>query len=335
MSLHFYKELPALNMSIAEVFSNSSFCNIPNDWYIIIADIMDSTEAVRLGRHNDVNLAAAGSLVAALNIARTMDVEIPFFFGGDGGTVLIPSELLQPVMIGLMLHNLNSKKNFGLEFHIGSLSVREVIESGHSLQIAKLQSGNNLNKAIIIGDGLRFAEKMIKQSAKEKSNESVVGELNLEGLECRWDKIKPPLQTNEIVCYLIEATEPAAQLEIYRDVLLKIDEIYGSIEKRNPLSLNRLKLLLSFQKIKKEMMVKYGKWKANYFTSAYLRTLVGRLFFRFNKTSKELKELQYEYKSMKSEVMFRSKQSELAKAVAPLGLKELVQPPVILKDSAR
>ena len=52
-----------------------------------------------------------------------------------------------------------------------------------------------------------------------------------------------------------------------------------------------------------------------------------------NKTSKELKELQYEYKSMKSEVMFRSKQSELAKAVEPLGLKELAAPPVILKDS--
>ena len=52
-----------------------------------------------------------------------------------------------------------------------------------------------------------------------------------------------------------------------------------------------------------------------------------------NKTSKDLKELQYEYKSMKSEVMFRSKQSELAKAVEPLGLKELVQPPMMLKDS--
>ncbi len=52
-----------------------------------------------------------------------------------------------------------------------------------------------------------------------------------------------------------------------------------------------------------------------------------------NKTSKELKELQYEYKSLKSEVMFRSKQSELAKAVEPLGLKELVQPPLVLKDS--
>jgi cell division protein FtsL len=52
-----------------------------------------------------------------------------------------------------------------------------------------------------------------------------------------------------------------------------------------------------------------------------------------NKVSKQLKELQYEYKTLKSEVMFRSKQSELAKAVAPFGLKELITPPIILKDS--
>lgn len=52
-----------------------------------------------------------------------------------------------------------------------------------------------------------------------------------------------------------------------------------------------------------------------------------------NKTSRELKERQYEYKSLKSEVMFRSKQSEMAKAVEPLGLKELVTVPVQLKDS--
>ncbi len=52
-----------------------------------------------------------------------------------------------------------------------------------------------------------------------------------------------------------------------------------------------------------------------------------------NRTNKELKELQYEYKSAKSEVMFRSKQSELAKAAEPMGLKELSEPPVLLKDS--
>jgi hypothetical protein len=52
-----------------------------------------------------------------------------------------------------------------------------------------------------------------------------------------------------------------------------------------------------------------------------------------NRTSKEVKELQYEYIAVKSEVMFRSKPSELIKAVEPLGLKELVQSPVVLKDS--
>jgi hypothetical protein len=49
-----------------------------------------------------------------------------------------------------------------------------------------------------------------------------------------------------------------------------------------------------------------------------------------NRTAKEVKELQYEYKTVKSEVMFRSKQSELVKAVEPLGLKELTTSPVVL-----
>lgn len=52
-----------------------------------------------------------------------------------------------------------------------------------------------------------------------------------------------------------------------------------------------------------------------------------------NTVSRELKELQYEYKTLKSEVMFRSKQSELAKSVADQGLKELTVPPYVLKDS--
>lgn len=53
-----------------------------------------------------------------------------------------------------------------------------------------------------------------------------------------------------------------------------------------------------------------------------------------NRTSKEVKELQYEYIDVKSKVMGQSKQSELVKAVEPLGLKELTSSPVVLKDTA-
>ena len=52
-----------------------------------------------------------------------------------------------------------------------------------------------------------------------------------------------------------------------------------------------------------------------------------------NKVSRELKELQYEYKTLKGEIMFRTKQSELSKAIAPLGLKEAIVAPYVLRDS--
>ena len=55
---------------------------------------------------------------------------------------------------------------------------------------------------------------------------------------------------------------------------------------------------------------------------------------QINRTAKEVKELQWEYKTVKSEVMFRSKLSEVAKAVVPLGLKELAESPLVLTDSA-
>jgi len=54
-----------------------------------------------------------------------------------------------------------------------------------------------------------------------------------------------------------------------------------------------------------------------------------------NRSSRELKELQYEYKTIQSELMFQSKQSELVKAVEPLGLKELSQSPVILPAAVK
>jgi len=46
-----------------------------------------------------------------------------------------------------------------------------------------------------------------------------------------------------------------------------------------------------------------------------------------NQTAKDVKELQYEYKTVKS------KQSELVKAVESLGLKELTVAPMVLRDS--
>ena len=50
-------------------------------------------------------------------------------------------------------------------------------------------------------------------------------------------------------------------------------------------------------------------------------------------TEKNIKELEYEYKSVKSDLIFRSKASELIKAVEPLGLKESKLPPMLLEET--
>ena len=47
-----------------------------------------------------------------------------------------------------------------------------------------------------------------------------------------------------------------------------------------------------------------------------------------NKISNELKELRSEYISTKSDLMFVSKQSEVAKAAEPMGIKEPIVPPM-------
>ncbi|MDQ2752293.1 MAG: FtsL-like putative cell division protein [Bacteroidota bacterium] len=45
-------------------------------------------------------------------------------------------------------------------------------------------------------------------------------------------------------------------------------------------------------------------------------------------TANELKELQYEYKTAKSELMYKTRESEMVEAAAPLGLKLSPESPV-------
>jgi hypothetical protein len=56
---------------------------------------------------------------------------------------------------------------------------------------------------------------------------------------------------------------------------------------------------------------------------------------KINAIENHLKEMEYEFKTVKRDVIFRSKESELAKAVEPLGLKPLLAPPVKIVDTLR
>lgn len=56
---------------------------------------------------------------------------------------------------------------------------------------------------------------------------------------------------------------------------------------------------------------------------------------KISETGRKLKDLQYEYKTLKSEIMFKSRESEMVKAAEPLGLKLDTVPPVRIQMISR
>lgn len=298
--MEFYDRLISLRLPVKDVLSDAkNFVQLPADWHVIVADIVNSTEAVKEGRHPDINLVAAGSLIAALNVARLYKVEIPYFFGGDGGIVIVPAEITAKVLDAMNAHKYNSLQNFSLELRIGSIEVEKIYRAGYEMRIAKLSIGPGFSKPIIIGDGLKYAEQLIKSPVEQTLSETakdaadVYTALNMEGLECRWDAIKPPTKNLEVVCFLIEATDPNNQLAVYSNSLKKMDEIYGATEKRHPLSIKNLFLINSLKKFKKEMMARYGKWKTFYLLKVFFETMIGKIYFKFNLNVNNLKGQDY------------------------------------------
>lgn len=56
---------------------------------------------------------------------------------------------------------------------------------------------------------------------------------------------------------------------------------------------------------------------------------------KINETARKLKDLQYEYKTLKSEMMFKSRESEMVKASGPLGLTTDTTSPAKIKLISR
>lgn len=97
---------------------------------------------------------------------------------------------------------------------------------------------------------------------------------------------------------------------------------------------------------KRRLKLRYNKWLVKnipfYFFAAALAIFyianghyADKLVLKISTTEKHLKEMEYEYKTVKRDVIFRSKESELAKAVEPLGLHQLTAPPLLIRDTIK
>jgi Protein of unknown function (DUF3095) len=253
-STDFYAALPVLT-ELAEITHVQNFVAVPSDWYILISDIVGSTAAIAAGKYKDVNLIGACSIVSILNVAGK--VEIPFVFGGDGATLLIPPSLVEPAKLALLATQRMSMRAFKLQLRIGIIPISD-IPADMEVKIAKLRISANYDQAILRGGGITYATELLKAPQTSEKYQILSDRLDLtedfSGLECRWEDI--PSRHGETVSLIILATK-ATEAEndlIYRAAIAQIQQIYGG-DAMQPITPRSLHLSLAAQKLNNEVKV--------------------------------------------------------------------------------
>ncbi len=283
----FYTRLPVNQIPLSELLMEEHlFFKVPDNWHVLITDVKGSTKAVADGLHETVNLVATGSIVAVLNIVYKANLTVPFFFGGDGATFIIPPSMLGEVTNALMLHKKNTLQNFNLDMRVGHVAVEDIYKQPHELRISKLKTSETFSIPVVLGNGLSYAERIIKgEDYLLEPSPPSQEELDLTGMQCRWDKIKPPENYDEVVSLLVIAQPDVKQSEAFKKVVDQLDSIYGDTQKRKPITISKLKLKTTLKKIGSEMKVRLGGYKPLYLIKTWLTTLLGTLYFR-TKTGK-------------------------------------------------
>ncbi|MEL6615953.1 MAG: DUF3095 family protein, partial [Bacteroidota bacterium] len=274
-SAHFYSDLPVEPVTLSELFADEArFRSVPEDWHVVVTDIEGSTAAVRAGQHEVVNLVATGSIIATLNLARRSGLVVPFFFGGDGATLLVPPSLLEPALSALATHRANTRANFDLGLRVGSVPVADLYADGHVLAISRLRITDIFSIPIVLGHGLAEAERIIKGPGRSDTL-TPSDQLDLQGMECRWDRVKPAERTHEVVSLLVVTRGEQHQAPIFKRVVDLLDAVYGAADSRNPISLSRLKLNGSWAKLATETRTKMGRLNPWVTARAWLGTRLG------------------------------------------------------------
>lgn len=227
----FYQGLNILS-SFREVSNYELYSSLPDDWFIALADVRGSTDAIRLGKYKEVNMAGA-SIIAALNNLYKEEDLLPYLFGGDGSMLVLPNKHIEKVK-GIMAFSKKAvEKAYGLEMAVGIVSMKELRELGHDIKIARLRLSEFIDQTIFWGSGVTFAEDLIKNEDRLKGVKPV--EADFSGLECRWSQV--PSDKDEVAAYIIQAIgeNDDESVEIYEKCIQQIESIYGSEDNYHPI----------------------------------------------------------------------------------------------------
>ena len=236
----FFSELPELT-AFEDAVSTHRHTQAPEDWHVVITDVKGSTKAIESGRYKDVNAVGVASIIALRNAIP--DLELPYVFGGDGATILLPETRLEPMRTALRGVRDVARDAFGLDLRASHVPIARLKKYGHPLLVGRYRLSPHIVLAALSGRGVSVAEEWVKDPLRgEEFSVSAEGpaEANLEGFECRWQPA-PSVRGKMVSLLVVALGDLESREETYRKTLAAIDSLTGD-GARHPLSSSSLRL---------------------------------------------------------------------------------------------
>lgn len=216
----FYASLKPFDR-FADVANPAVYARVPESWMVLITDVKGSTKAIEAGRYKDVNALGVSTITAVLNEVR--DTQIPYVFGGDGATMVVPPTHVEAVKRAAQGAQALARDAFNMELRAGMVPIRDLAAAGTQVRVARFKVSEHICLAMFEGGGLAHAEQLIKDPllggryALTPAQNVQPG--MFQGFECRWQPI--PARKDRILSLLVVALSDAKdeQRRIYREVL--------------------------------------------------------------------------------------------------------------------
>lgn len=271
-SMRFYEELEG-NDDFDWFFVVRNFTPLPDDWWIIVTDIENSTGAIAEGKYREVNAVGVATISAVLKVAG--DISIPYVFGGDGASFCVPPPLLKEIKAALAATQKTAQVSFGLTLRNGFVPITQIRAMGKDVQVGKYQPSQYYHQAMFVGGGMAVADQLTKngQYLVNKKLDKTAFQKNLfDSFECRWDEI--PAEKGEVVNLLIKAIDHESL--VYLQAMQAIKRTYGDAKTRCPLTVKNLSLAAKTRQLDVETKIRSGLefWPKRLFYLIKLKLLV-------------------------------------------------------------
>src|SRR5258706_3195486 len=144
----FFASLPSLT-SAHDTFDKARYRPSPDNWALVVTDIVDSTTAIANGRHKTVNFVAAMAIGALKNLCAPES--IPFLFGGDGAVVMVPPRHAAQARLELARGRGLAAREFGVALGVGMAPLSGLRPLGRDVQVGRYEPSPGNSFGVFLG----------------------------------------------------------------------------------------------------------------------------------------------------------------------------------------